>query len=199
MMALRSLPSVLWWVLMALGPRGERYSKCTPHPFNILTIVSPWPVMSYSHNLHPCTPGGLTPARVETPPPACLPDTHDTCQPRPPTERLSIFSDLDVKAHMHDQTRSYIITKGLKPSVHKKLHKIPWIFHGRHFSKRYECFIMFLKKCKCHPWRKEKYHALPHRFDVQPKVCRSVQPYRRPTHLPHLPKARWHLLHAVRL
>ena len=34
-------------------------------------------------------------------------------------------------------------------------------------------------------------HALPHRFDIQPKACRSVQLYRRPTNLPHLPKAIW--------
>jgi hypothetical protein len=40
-------------------------------------------------------------ARVEKPPPACLPDTLNTCQPGPPAERLSIFSDLDaVKAHV---------------------------------------------------------------------------------------------------
>ena len=25
-------------------------------------------------------------------------------------------------------------------------------------------------------------------FDIQPKACRSVQPYRRPTNLPHLPE-----------
>jgi ribonuclease HI len=44
------------------------------------------------------------PARVENPPPACLPDTLNTCQLGPPAERLSIFSDLDaVKAHMHVQ------------------------------------------------------------------------------------------------
>jgi hypothetical protein len=34
---------------------------------------------------------------------------------------------------------------------------------------------------------------------IQPKACRSVQPYRRPTNLPHLPRARRHLPHAVKL
>jgi len=44
------------------------------------------------------------PARVENPPPACLPDTLNTCQRRPPAKRFSIFSNLDaVKAHMHVQ------------------------------------------------------------------------------------------------
>jgi hypothetical protein len=44
------------------------------------------------------------PVRVKNPPPACLPDTLNTCQPGPPADRLSIFSDLDaVKAHMHVQ------------------------------------------------------------------------------------------------
>ena len=32
---------------------------------------------------------------------------------------------------------------------------------------------------------------------VQPKACRSMQPYRRPTNLPHLPEAGRHLPHAV--
>jgi len=41
-------------------------------------------------------------------------------------------------------------------------------------------------------------HAL-HGFDIQPQACRSVQPYRRPTNLPHLPKTRRRLPHAVRL
>ena len=46
------------------------------------------------------------PERVENPPPACLPDTLNTCQPGPPPERLSIFSDLDAaKAHMHVQLK----------------------------------------------------------------------------------------------
>jgi hypothetical protein len=27
-------------------------------------------------------------------------------------------------------------------------------------------------------WRKETCHALPHWYDIQPKACRSVQPYR---------------------
>ena len=42
--------------------------------------------------------------RVENPPPACLPDTLNTCQRRPPAKRFSIFSNLDaLKAHMHIQ------------------------------------------------------------------------------------------------
>jgi hypothetical protein len=41
--------------------------------------------------------------------------------------------------------------------------------------------------------------ALPHKFDIRPKVRRSVQPCRRRTNLSHLPKARRHLPHAVRL
>jgi len=41
--------------------------------------------------------------------------------------------------------------------------------------------------------KKRRCHALPHRFNIQPKACRSVQPYRRPANLPHLPEARWHL------
>jgi hypothetical protein len=45
---------------------------------------------------------------------------------------------------------------------------------------------------------KRKCHALPHRFYIQPKACRSVQSYRRPTNLPHLPEAKQHLPHAVR-
>ena len=52
---------------------------------------------------------------------------------------------------------------------------------------------------RCHLWGKEKCHALPHRFDIQPKACHSVLPYRRPINLPHLPEARRHLPHAVRL
>jgi len=36
---------------------------------------------------------------VENPPPAYLPDTLNTCQPGPPAERLSIFSDLDKSIH----------------------------------------------------------------------------------------------------
>jgi hypothetical protein len=41
---------------------------------------------------------------VENSPPACLPDTIITCQPRLPADRLSIFSDLNaVKAHKPDQ------------------------------------------------------------------------------------------------
>jgi hypothetical protein len=44
------------------------------------------------------------PARMENPLPACLPDALNTCQRRPPPERLSIFSDLNaIKAHMHVQ------------------------------------------------------------------------------------------------
>jgi len=35
------------------------------------------------------------PARVQNPSPACLPDILSTCQPEPPAEGLSIFSDLD--------------------------------------------------------------------------------------------------------
>jgi hypothetical protein len=53
--------------------------------------------------------------------------------------------------------------------------------------------------CVAHLWRKEKCHALPHRFGIQPKAHRSVQPYRRPTNLPHSPESRRHLPHAVRL
>jgi ribonuclease HI len=46
----------------------------------------------------------IWPARVENPPPACLTDNPNTCQPGPPVDRLSIVSDLDaVKAHMHVQ------------------------------------------------------------------------------------------------
>jgi hypothetical protein len=46
----------------------------------------------------------LWPARMENPPPVCLPDTLDTYQPGPPVDRLSIFSDLNaVKAHIHVQ------------------------------------------------------------------------------------------------
>ena len=49
-------------------------------------------------------PSIFWPARVENPPSACLPDTLNTCQPGPPAERLSMFSDLDaVKVHMHVQ------------------------------------------------------------------------------------------------
>jgi hypothetical protein len=67
------------------------------------------------------------PARVEDPPPACLPDTPDTCQPGPPAERFSIFSDIDaVKTRMHVQHKLGPIKKGFKLlSVHKMLYKIP--------------------------------------------------------------------------
>ena len=47
----------------------------------------------------------IRPASVEKPPPACLPDTLSTCQPWPPADMLSIFSDFDaVKAHMYGNT-----------------------------------------------------------------------------------------------
>jgi len=36
------------------------------------------------------------PARVGDPSPVCQPDTPNTCQPGPPAERFSIFSDLDM-------------------------------------------------------------------------------------------------------
>ena len=59
------------------------------------------------------------PARVKNPPPACLPDTLNTCQPGHPAERLSVFSDLDaVKAHMHVQ-RKLGPTKSKKVSDHQ--------------------------------------------------------------------------------
>ena len=67
----------------------------------------------------------LWPARVGNPLPACLPDTFDICQPVPPAERLSLFSDLDaVKAHMHVQLKlGPKLKKGstIRPQV---LHKI---------------------------------------------------------------------------
>jgi len=94
------------------------------------------------------------------------------------------------------QTRS--LFKGVKPSVHHKmLHKIPRTDQGRHCWESDKW--LFLEKYECHLRRKEKCHALPHRFDIQPKACHSVQPYTRPTNLPHLPKARRHLPHAVSL
>jgi hypothetical protein len=44
------------------------------------------------------------PAKVENPPPACLPDTLNTCQTGLPADRLSIFSNLNaVKAHVRVQ------------------------------------------------------------------------------------------------
>ena len=81
------------------------------------------------------------PARVENPPPACLPDTPNTCQRGPPAERLSIFSDLDaVNAQMHVQHKLGPKSKNVsnhqstKPSVHKVLYKykIPRTHQGRH-------------------------------------------------------------------
>jgi hypothetical protein len=59
---------------------------------------------------------------VEDPPPACQPDTFNTCQPGPPAERLSIFLDLCKSTHARPtQTRSYI-KKGFKSTVHKVLY-----------------------------------------------------------------------------
>ena len=53
------------------------------------------------HDIHR-RPSIYWPARVGNPPPACLPGTLNTCQPGPPAERFSIFSNLNaVKAHMH--------------------------------------------------------------------------------------------------
>jgi hypothetical protein len=69
---------------------------------------------------------------VENPPPAYVPDTLNTCQPRPPADRLSIFSDLDavshiahmhVQAHMRVQHKLGPKSKRFKPSVQKVLHK----------------------------------------------------------------------------
>ena len=41
---------------------------------------------------------------------------------------------------------------------------------------------------KCHLWKKEKCHALLYKSDIQPTACRSMQPLRRPTNLPHRQK-----------
>jgi len=72
--------------------------------------------------------------------------------------------------------------KGFKPSVCKVLQKIPRTDQGRHCRERHNQLI--LEECNCHLWREEECHALPHKFVIQPKVCRSVQPYKRPTNLP---------------
>ena len=56
-----------------------------------------------------------------------------------------------------------------------------------------------MNKCRYHLCKKEKCHALPYGSELQPKACRSIQPYRRPTSVPRLPKFRWHLPHAGRL
>jgi hypothetical protein len=49
---------------------------------------------------------------VENPPPACLPESLNTCQPGPPAERLSIFSYLNaVKTHMHVQQKQGLQSK----------------------------------------------------------------------------------------
>jgi hypothetical protein len=106
--------------------------------------------------------GGIFwPARGVNPPPACLPHALSTCQPGLPTDRLSIFSDLDaVMAHMHvrhcnglstqppklilelDATkgisRVYIVTntKSIRVSNHQS--KIPKTDQGRHYRERHE-------------------------------------------------------------
>ena len=50
-------------------------------------------------------------ARVDPPPPACLIDALNTCQPGPPVDRNK-FSDMNaVKAHIHDQHKLGPITK----------------------------------------------------------------------------------------
>ena len=145
-------------------------------------------------------PSIFWPARVDNPPLTCLPDTLNICQLGPPAERLSVFWDIDaVKAHMHLQCK--LGPKSKKVSNHQSTKcytkfKIPRTDQGRHCRERHKQYV--LEKYKCHLWRKEKRHALPHRFGI-PKACRSVQPYRRPTKLPHLPEARQHLPHAVRL
>jgi hypothetical protein len=130
------------------------------------------------------------PARVENPPPACLPDTLNTCKPGPPAERLSIFSDCDVvKARMHIQHKL-----GLKSKKVSNHQSTKYYTNYQELIKEgiVEKDITQFGKTNSiwkNLWRKLKCHALPHRFDTQPKACRSVQPYRRPTDLPHLPEA----------
>jgi len=66
-------------------------------------------------NAHPHS-SIFRPARVKNPPPACLPDTLNTCQPGPPAERLFIFSNVDVvKAHTAWNNES--VTSGEKKNV----------------------------------------------------------------------------------
>jgi len=138
------------------------------------------------------------PARVEITLPACLPDTLNTCQPGPPAKRLSIFSDLDaVKAHMHVQHK--LGPKSYKVSNHQ-------------FTKCYTNYQELIEEGIVEKgisnsfWKivsvtsGEKKIVMLCRTDlIQPKACRSVQLYRRPINLPHLPKARRHLPHAVGL
>ena len=131
------------------------------------------------------------PARVGDPPPACQPDAFNTCQSGPSVDRLHF---LDPCAPT--QTRSFI-KQGFNSSVHKVQHKIPQELIKEGIVENY--IKLILEKYKCRFWIIEKCHALPHRFDIQPTACCSVQPHIRPTNLPHLLKARRHLPLAVRL
>jgi len=112
----------------------------------------------------------IWPARVENPPPpipAYLPNALNTLL----ADRLSISSVLDaVKAHMHVQHKHGPKSKKyVKPHITQHTKNWPRKAVSRESK-------LILEKCKCHRWRK-KSHALLHRFDMQPKACRSVQPH----------------------
>ena len=126
-----------------------------------------------------------------------LPETLNNCQSLPPAIRLSISSDLHaVDAHMHVTHKKGLRSKKVLNQQSIKCYTIyQELIKDSIFEKDK---LLILEKCKCLR-RKEKCNVLLYGSDIQPKACRSVQPHRRPTSLPHLPKAEWHLPRASRL
>ena len=125
------------------------------------------------------------PARVENPPPACLTDNPNTCQPGPPVDRLSIVSDLDaVKAHMHVQHKLGPKLKKVQTISPQSAPQDTKNWSRKALSRK----TLVIHLGKCHLWKKEKCHALLYKSDIQPTACRSMQPLRRPTNLPHRQK-----------
>jgi len=118
---------------------------------------------------------------VKGPPSACLPGALNTCQPGPPADRLSIFSDIDaVKARMYNQHR--LGPKSKKVSSHQST---------KCYTKYQELIKEGIVKkdtsnsfWKMSPMEKRKLSCSVAQICIQPKACRSVQPYRRPTNLP---------------
>ena len=83
---------------------------------------------------------------------------------------------------MHAQT-----IQSFKAPVHEMQYKIALIDQGTYCQ---ETHVAPIRQMQVSPLEKRKCHALPHIFDIQPKACHSIQPYRRPASLPHLPKPR---------
>ena len=140
---------------------------------------------------------------MEDPPPAYVPDARNTCQPGPPADRLSIFSDLDavshiahmhVQAHMRVQHKIGPKSKRFQTISPQSATQIPKTDQGRHCPERHG--NSYWKNASVTFAVQKDVMPLPYGSDIQPKACRSVQPYRRPVSLPHLPKDRrtYHML-----